>query len=109
MRAVITSAGAQARLVRAQEWLAGRPRALVLGASLDASSEVARGAALRLGASFGWQRFTLGRFAALLASRQMAELGLSPISPLGLLGLCARVVHRMERACRWGVSSRSRN
>jgi ATP-dependent helicase/nuclease subunit B len=102
MRAVITSAGAQARLVRAQEWLAARPRALVLGASLDAASEVARGAALRLGASFGWQRFTLGRFAALLASRQMAELGLSPISPLGLLGLCARVVHRMGKSLSLG-------
>jgi ATP-dependent helicase/nuclease subunit B len=98
MRAVITSAGAQARLVRAQEWLSARPRALVLGASLDAASEVARAAALRLGVSFGWQRFTPGRFAALLASRQMAELGLSPLSPLGLLGLCARVVHRMGKS-----------
>ncbi|HEX4382542.1 MAG TPA: PD-(D/E)XK nuclease family protein [Myxococcales bacterium] len=102
MRAVITSAGAHARLLRAQEWLAARPRALVLGASLDAASEVARAAALRLGASFGWQRFTLGRFAALLAARQLADLGLSPISQLGLLGVCARIVHRLGKASALG-------
>jgi ATP-dependent helicase/nuclease subunit B len=97
MRAVITSAGAHARLLRAQEWLAARPRALVLAASPDAASEVARAAALKRGASFGWQRFTLGRFAALLAARQLQELGLSPISQLGLLGVCARIVHRLGK------------
>ena len=102
MRAVITSAGAQARLLKAQEWLCARPRALVLGASLDAASEVARAAALKLGAAFGWQRFTLGRFAALLAGPRLARLELSPLSPLGLLGVCARVVHRMGKAGQLG-------
>jgi RecB family exonuclease len=102
MRAVITSAGAEARLLRAREWLAQKPRAVVLGASLDAASEIARLAALSRGASFGWQRFTLGRFAAVLAAPKLAELALSPLSPLGLLGLCTRVVHRMGKSSALG-------
>ena len=97
MKELLTSAGAAARLQRAQDWLCGRGRALVIGATLEAASEAVRGAARRVPAAFGWQRMTLGRLAAVLASRELAVRSVSPLSPLGVEAVCARVVHQLAR------------
>jgi RecB family exonuclease len=95
-----TSAGAQARLSHTVDWLAARgrgERVLVLGPTQEAVSEVVRQAAQRVLAAFGWQRLTLGRLAAVLAADALAQKGLSPLSPLGVEAVCARVVHQLAR------------
>ncbi|HET9753196.1 MAG TPA: hypothetical protein VFP52_09545, partial [Myxococcales bacterium] len=99
MREISTSAGAAARLQRARDWLCARARAervLVVAATQDAAAEVVRHATLAAGASFGWQRFTLGRLAAVVAADALACRGVSPLSPLGVEAVCARVVQRMR-------------
>ena len=97
VKELLTSSGAQARLQRAQDWLCRRERALVIGATLESASEMVRAAALRVPAAFGWQRMTLARLAALLASRELSARGVSPLSPLGVEAVCARVVHQLGR------------
>jgi len=96
---LVTSAGAQARLLRARDWLLSRAkeRVLVLGATQEAASETIRAAGLRAGAAFGWQRMTLGRLAAVLASGELRARGLSTLSPLGVTAVCARVAHQLGR------------
>ncbi|HZR07796.1 MAG TPA: PD-(D/E)XK nuclease family protein [Myxococcales bacterium] len=99
MRQLLTSAASWPRLEAAQEWLRGRApgsRALVVGATQDAASELVRAAALASGAAFGWQRFTLGRLAAVVAADALAARGLSPLSALGVEAVCARVVHQLK-------------
>src|SRR5262245_49038775 len=99
-RVLILSPVAEARLARAVEWLTLRGRAeevVVLGASVEAASELARFVARRRGSAFGWQRTTLGRTAALLASSVLAARGLSPVGALPLEALCARVVDELGR------------
>ncbi|MFN2549918.1 MAG: PD-(D/E)XK nuclease family protein [Myxococcales bacterium] len=98
MNELLTSAGADARLVRALDWLAPRSRALIVGATQEAAADLAREAAQRVKASFGWHRFTLGRLAAVVAADALAARGLSPLSPLGIEAVCARVVHQLGHA-----------
>src|SRR4051812_22847728 len=66
VRELVTSAGAEVRLSTARDWLAQKVthRVIVIGATLEGASEVIRAAAARVRAAFGWQRMTLGRFAA---------------------------------------------
>src|SRR6266851_3943081 len=97
-RTLVTSCSASARLRRAAEWLAQRPtseRVLVVGATLDAASELLREVATRVPAAFGWERITFGRLAALAAGKALREQGLSPLSPLGVEAVCARLVHQL--------------
>lgn len=95
--AVFESPSAETRLRRAATWLADRQRergedeVVILGASFDAASEVARRALGR--ASFGWQRTTLSAHAAVLARPELVRRELAPASALALEALCARVVH----------------
>ncbi len=99
MRELVTSAAASSRLELAGEWLRKRGpagRALVVGATQEAAAEVVRTAATAAGAAFGWQRFTLGRLAAAVAAQAMSARGLSPLSPLGVEAVCARVVHQLR-------------
>ena len=99
VKQLFTSAGAARRLARAREWLVSRrrdQRVLIIGASPEAAAEMARQAALKAKASFGWQRMTLGRLAAVAAARALAERQLSPLSSVGLEAVCARVVHRLR-------------
>ena len=99
MRELVTSAAASSRLELAGEWLRKRGpagRALVVGATQEAAAEVVRTAATAAGAAFGWQRFTLGRLAAAVAAQAMSTRGLSPLSPLGVEAVCARVVHQLR-------------
>ena len=67
----------------------------MVGATLDAASELLRVVAARVPAAFGWERLTLGRLAALAASRALRERELSPLSPLGVEAVCARLVHQL--------------
>ena len=99
MKELITSAGARARLLRARDWLLARAkeRVLVVGATQEAASETVRAAGPRAGAAFGWQRMTLGRLAAVLASSELRARGLSTLSPLGVTAVCARVAHQLGR------------
>src|SRR5436190_14708708 len=100
VRELVTSAAALPRLERARQWLRGQgpaARALVVAATQEAAAELVRAAAAEAGAAFGWQRFTLGRLAAVVAARPLAERGLSPLSPLGVEAVCARVVHQLRR------------
>ena len=60
---------------RAQAWLKARDPAeelLIIGASLDAANEVARGVVQVTGGAFGWRRFTLAQLAAAVAAPAMA-------------------------------------
>jgi CRISPR/Cas system-associated exonuclease Cas4 (RecB family) len=85
-------------LRRAADWLAQRPtseRVLVVGATLDAASELLREVAGRVPAAFGWERMTLGRLAALAAAKALRDRALSPLSPLGVEAVCARLVHQL--------------
>jgi CRISPR/Cas system-associated exonuclease Cas4 (RecB family) len=85
-------------LRRASDWLAQRPtseRVLVVGATLDAASELLREIASRVPAAFGWERITFGRLAAVAAAKPLREQGLSPLSPLGVEAVCARLVHQL--------------
>ncbi len=99
MKEVLTSFGAEARLLEARKWMAARAkeRALVVSATQEAASDCIRAAALQVGAAFGWQRLTLARLAAVVASRGLASRGLSPLSALGVEAVCARVVHQLGR------------
>src|SRR5437660_224228 len=97
VRELVTSAAASPRLELAREWLRERGpagRALVVGATQEAAAEAVRTAVA--GAAFGWQRFTLGRLAAAVAAQAMSARGLSPLSPLGVEAVCARVVHQLR-------------
>ncbi len=99
VRQLLTSAASGPRLEAARQWLFAlgpSGRALVVGATQEAASELVRTAALASGAAFGWQRFTLGRLAAVVASDALAARGLSPLSPLGVEAVCARVVHQLK-------------
>ncbi len=67
----------------------------MVGATLDAASELLREVATRVPAAFGWERITFGRLAALAAGKALREQGLSPLSPLGVEAVCARLVHQL--------------
>ncbi|CAN90354.1 hypothetical protein sce0197 [Sorangium cellulosum So ce56] len=93
--AVITSPSAAARLDRAVGWLRRRrpaERVLLVGASVEAVSELARASIRGRRATFGWHRLTLGRLAAALAMPALAERGLVPASALAIEALCARTL-----------------
>src|SRR2546421_7491514 len=97
VRELVTSAAASPRLELAREWLRERGptgRALVVGATQEAAGDAVRTAVAE--AAFGWQRFTLGRLAAAVAAEAMSARGLSPLSPLGVEAVCARVVHQLR-------------
>ncbi|WP_437600151.1 PD-(D/E)XK nuclease family protein [Sorangium sp. So ce590] len=93
--ALITSPSAAARLDRAVGWLRRRrpaERVLLVGASVEAVSELARASIRGRRATFGWHRLTLGRVAAALAMPALAARGLVPASPLAIEALCARAI-----------------
>ncbi|HLM71804.1 MAG TPA: PD-(D/E)XK nuclease family protein, partial [Polyangiaceae bacterium] len=99
---LLTSPIAGQRLERAAGWLELRKRdqqVVIVGASLEAANDIARGVlAKRGGAAFGWQRMTLGRLAASLAVMGLAERGLVPAGSLTLEALCTRVVEELAKS-----------
>src|SRR5712691_1064783 len=97
MNAIVTSASAALRRSRATAWIDERPPdkpVLVIGATAEAAADVVRASSRT--AAFGWQRLTLGRLAALLASEALAARGLAPLGPLGVEAVCARLVHALR-------------
>lgn len=99
--------GTEQRLARARAWLAGRPAGepvLVVAASPEAGAELLRRVALdaTAGAAFGWQRETLGRLAAELATPALVERELASIGALAAEAAVARVLHELHAAGRLG-------
>jgi hypothetical protein len=87
------------RIGRARVWLESRVQAeevLIVGATLDAATELARKVAKKKGAAFGWHRLTLPQLAAAIAAPALATRGLVPLSRLGTEAVVARLVHRMR-------------
>lgn len=97
MRRVVESPSAEVRVRRAATWLASRdePHVLVVSATIEAASEIARRAVTdgARRAAFGWDRMTLGVLAASLARTELARRGLVPAGGLTLEAIATRVVH----------------
>src|SRR2546422_6666734 len=104
MRVLVSSSGNR-RIARARVWLEAREPAeeiLIVGASLDAANEVARGVAQMKGAAFGWHRLTLTQLAAALAGPALGARGVVPLSRLGIQAMAARLVHALVADCALG-------
>ena len=94
-RRLLTSTSGQIRLTAATSFLLDIPsgqEALIVAASRGAADDLARDAARRRGASFGWHRFSLLQLAARLAMAELARRGRSPSSPLGAEAVAARAI-----------------
>jgi hypothetical protein len=64
------------RIARGRAWLSLRDPAeelLIIGTSLDAANELARGVVQTGRSVFGWHRFSLAQLAVVLAAPTMAE------------------------------------
>ncbi len=98
---VAVSASAAERIAQASRWLTEQGRAteiLLVGATMQAVTDLARTAGHALGGSFGWHRLTLVRLAWALADNRLAESGRVPVSSLAFEAVCARVVHEAASA-----------
>ncbi|MCU0670139.1 MAG: hypothetical protein MUF70_12440, partial [Myxococcota bacterium] len=92
---IVRSPRAGTRLDAAMRWLAAHDAAtpaLVVGASTSAASDLVRRVALERGAVFGWQRTTLARLAATLATPLLAEQGIAPLGALAREAIAQRVL-----------------
>ncbi len=92
---LVRSAAGDARRCRAREWLLDRGKSahlLVVAETREAASSLVRETARELGATFGWERTTLGGLALSLASPALALRGLAPAGWLSVEALCDRVV-----------------
>jgi len=99
-RALFASPRSSARLSAAREFLARQPRGapvLVLSAHPDAGVGLLRSMAGALlpgqrGATFGWERRTVGQLATEIGGPRLASAGRTVAGPLVLEALAARVV-----------------
>jgi len=94
-----TSFASHRRIARARAWLMARAPAeelLIIGATLDATNELARAVAQTTGGAFGWHRFTLAQLAATLAAPTMAARGIVPAGRLGVEAIVCRAVHALS-------------
>jgi ATP-dependent helicase/nuclease subunit B len=100
MRATaITSVLSHRRIQRAHTWLESRAPAeevLIIGATLDAANDLARGIVQEKRAAFGWHRLTLSSLAAAIARPELASRNRAPLSRIGTDGIVARVLHRLK-------------
>src|SRR5580704_5448873 len=95
----VVSAVSHRRIRRARVWLEARAAAeqvLIVGATLDAANDLARGVAKEKKAAFGWHRLTLSQLAAAIAAPALAARGLVPLSRVGTEAIVARLVHRLR-------------
>jgi ATP-dependent helicase/nuclease subunit B len=93
---LLVTPDAASRLLAARTWLGALPadaEALVLGPTWEAADDLVRDVVAARGARFGVVRLTLDRLAARLATRRLAEGGLTPTTPLTLVAVVARAVH----------------
>jgi ATP-dependent helicase/nuclease subunit B len=96
---VLISAVNRRRVGRARAWLEPRKPAeevLIIGATLDAANELARGVVQDKGAAFGWHRLTLAQLAAAVARPTLTTRGLVSLSRIGTQAVVARIVHRLK-------------
>src|SRR6516225_202777 len=94
-----TSFASHRRIARARAWLMARAPAeelLIIGATLDATNELARAVAQTTGGAFGWHRFTLAQLTAALAAPTMAARGIVPAGRLGVEAIVCRAVHALS-------------
>jgi CRISPR/Cas system-associated exonuclease Cas4 (RecB family) len=97
-KTIFRSPAAARRVEKAVAFLLEQGRSsevVIVGASVDATAQIARMAATSAKAVFGWHRFTLARLAATLASRALGEGEVTPVGGLPLEATCARIVHRL--------------
>ncbi|MBO0737948.1 MAG: PD-(D/E)XK nuclease family protein [Alphaproteobacteria bacterium] len=102
---VATAVASRSRIEHARAWLQARGNAekvVILGASLDAANEIARGMAKTNGAVFGWYRLTLAQLAASVALPALTDRGMVPLSPIGAEAMTVRLVHRLKSEGRIG-------
>jgi CRISPR/Cas system-associated exonuclease Cas4 (RecB family) len=88
------SPSAAERLRVARAFIDGIPAGselLIVGASRDASDDLARRVTVARGATFGLHRLSLTQLAVRLAAAEMARLGVAPASALGAEAVAARV------------------
>jgi ATP-dependent helicase/nuclease subunit B len=95
VKSFVISLRSELRLERARAFLKELPRsgdALLIGPSFDTIAELMRstGAAI-----FGWRRSTLYRCALDLARPELVAQGLTPVSPLSLEAVWARVTYEL--------------
>ena len=83
--------------------------ALIIGASLDAANELARGVAQISGSTFGWHRFTLPQLAAVLAAPTAAARGVVPVGRLGVEAIVSRTVQALSSGGALGRYARIAN
>lgn len=98
---LFVASSAAARLGRARAWLTERGHTtplVILSATTDAASDLARRVALELGGMFGWHRSSLPRLAAALAQRVLAERARAPVGALALEALASEVVMSLAKA-----------
>jgi ATP-dependent helicase/nuclease subunit B len=95
-----TSSMSHRRIARARAWLLARAPAkelLIIGASVDAANDLARGVVrTSSGGAFGWHRFTLAQLAAALAAPTMAARGIVPVGRLGVEAIVCHTVHKLS-------------
>src|SRR5258705_13421234 len=100
-RLVFRSPAASVRVRRCVEFLLAHgsgAEVVIVGASGDAASQLARAASAEAGGSFGWYRVTLTRLAGALASHTFGARGVTPAGPLALEAIFARIGHRLGEA-----------
>src|SRR5262245_46801755 len=102
---VVTSVAGSSRIEHARAWLDARSSAdevLVLAATLDGASGLARSLTNEKGAAFGWHRVTLAQLAGTFALPDLAAQGLVSISQLGTEAMVARLIHQLTVEGRLG-------
>ncbi len=105
MRSGSTSCVSHRRIRYARAWLEARAAAeevLIVGATLDAANELARGVAKEKAAAFGWHRLTLSQLAHAIATPALATRQLTPLSPIGTEAIVTRIVYRLNEQGRLG-------
>jgi ATP-dependent helicase/nuclease subunit B len=95
----VTSTASHQRIARAREWLdATRPaeEVLIIGSTLSAANELARGTVQTKGASFGYHRLTLTQLASALARPALTAQRTAPLGALGTQAVANRAIHRLS-------------
>ncbi len=97
----VISVATHDRVARGREWLNARRPAeetLIIGATLGAANELARGLARQKQASFGYHRLSLGQLASALAQPVLTAQQTVLLGALGTRAVANRVIHKSSEA-----------